>query len=90
MGQKLLCHGHAGHFSHRHGADIHCSKECEEQHHAVQQFLEKALRDTGFNQRKDVPNLWERDGVHISIEEVMREGLDPTLARHREAVNARL
>ena len=90
MPQPILCHGHGGTVPHRVGADLHCSKECEEQHRAAQQLMEQALRDTGFNQSQEVPNLWERQGVHISIEEVLREGLDSTLARHREAVQERL
>jgi hypothetical protein len=86
----MLCHGHGGKVSHRRGADLYCSKECAEQHRAAQSIFEQVLRDTGFSQMKDVPNLWERDGVHLSIDEVLREGLDSTLARHREAVDARL
>lgn len=90
MPQPVLCHGHGGKVPHRRGADLHCSHECAEQHRAAQSIFEQVLKDTGFSQSKETPNLWQRDGVHLSIEEVMREGLDSTLARHREAVNARL
>jgi hypothetical protein len=85
MPANKLCHGHAGPFTHTHGADLHCSSECAGQHRAAQQIFEKALTDAGFNQVKEIPNLWERDGVRISIEQVMREGMDETLARHRSA-----
>ena len=90
MPRPLQCHGHGGDFVHRRGADLHCSHECAEQHRAAQLIFEQVLRDTGFSQVKEVPNLWQREGVHLSIEEVMREGIDPTLARHRAAVEARL
>ena len=86
MAGRLFCHGHGGQFAHRRGADLHCSNECAGQHRAAQQLFERALSDAGFHQSQDVPNLWELDGVHISIEQVMREGMDQTLARHRAAV----
>lgn len=90
MPQPILCHGHGGKVHHRHGADLHCSPECAAQHRAAQQIFEQVLKDTGFRQVSDVPNLWQREGVHLSIEEVMREGLDSALARHRQAVEERL
>jgi hypothetical protein len=67
---------------------LHCSEECASQHRADQAVSEEALRNAGFHQVESIPNLWELDGVHISIEKVMREGLDQTLAEHREAVEA--
>lgn len=90
MAQPLHCHGHAGQFRHQHGADLHCSHECREQYRAAQLMFEEALRQAGFSQVKDVPNLWLKDGVHLSIDEVIREGMDQTLAKHRAAVEARL
>lgn len=52
-------------------------------------MFEATLADTGFIQVKEIPNLWVKDGVHVSIDEVMREGLHPTLARHQQAVRER-
>lgn len=89
MRNPLLCHGHAGEFQRGRGADLHCSTECAGQHKVAREMFEKALTDAGFNQVKEVPNLWEQNGVHISIEQVMREGMDETLARHRAAVRDR-
>jgi len=37
---------------------------------------EVALSAKGFTQVSEVPNLWAKDGVHISIDQVMREGLE--------------
>lgn len=90
MPQPILCHGHGGKVPHRRGADLHCSKECEAQHRAAQQLFEAALQDTGFSQVKETPNLWLKDGVHVSIEQVMREGFRQTLDQHRESVEARV
>lgn len=89
MARQLLCHGCGGLFFHRHGAGLHCLDQCEAQHVAVKKETEQALRKAGFNQSVDICNLWELDGVHISIEQVMREGMDETLARHRAAVRDR-
>jgi hypothetical protein len=83
------CHGCARAFHHRSGADLHCSKECEERHRADQQAMESALKNAGFHQLKEIPNLWERDGVHLSIEQVMRNGFDQSLAEHRRAIKER-
>lgn len=44
-------------------------------------MIEEALGKAGFSQMKDVPNLWEKDGMHLSIEKVIREGLDQALAQ---------
>ena len=90
MAQPLLCHGHAGSFPHRRGVGLHCSKECEARHLTDKQIVEEQLKHAGFTQVKEVPNLWERDGVHLSIEEAMREGLDSTLARHQDVVASRV
>ena len=73
MPQPLRCHGHGGDFAHRRGADLNCSKECEAQLRAAQSIFEKVLEDTGFSRVQEVPNIWKREGVHLSIEEVMRE-----------------
>lgn len=86
MPKVLQCHGDGGLFPHRHGADLHCSEECAGQHRVAQTLFEQSLSHAGFHQVKEIPNLWERDGVHISIEKVMREGLDQTLAEHRAAL----
>lgn len=31
-------------------------------------------------------NLWEKGGVHISIDQVMREGLEETIQRHSDTL----
>lgn len=88
MARLKRCHGCGASFQNRKGADLHCSKECEGQHQAAQSMFQKSLEAAGFTQVADVPNLWVKNEVHISLEQVMREGLDETLARHREVVNA--
>jgi hypothetical protein len=90
MASQFLCHGCGGLFSHRHGAGLHCCNQCESQHVAVKEQTEEVLKQAGFHQNADVCNLWELNGVHISIEQVMREGMDETLARHRAAVTERV
>jgi hypothetical protein len=86
---KVFCHGcEKATISHQ-GGDVFCSDECRKQHAAAKLMFEAVLKDTGFVQSKDVPNLWARDGVHISIEEVMRSGIKETLARHQASCEAR-
>jgi hypothetical protein len=87
MARLRRCHGCGAHFQNRKGADLHCSDECAGQHQAAQTMFQESLTKAGFVQVANVPNLWVKDAVHISMEQVMREGLDETLARHREVVN---
>lgn len=82
MAQPFNCRGGDHRFSHRHGADLHCGPECAAQYAAEHQELEARLAREGFTQHKEAPNLWVKDDVHISIEQVMHEGLDSALAGH--------
>lgn len=89
MPQPLHCHACGRLFPHRRGADLYCSPKCEAQDKAAHGLMQIALHDAGFSQVKEVPNLWLKDGVHISTDEVLREGLAPTLAKHQAVVNDR-
>lgn len=86
MPRPVLCH-----FCHLrkvsvHGGDLHCSVACRKNAAAVKQEAEVKLASNGFTRHERVLNLWEKNGAHISIDQVIREGLAPTLGRHAAAV----
>jgi len=87
MHKPLVCH-HCGlpAVERRHGGDLTCSPDCQENFHKARAAAEDALRASGFTQHVDVPNLWGKDGVHLSIDQVIREGFEPSLALHGETV----
>ena len=83
---KLLCHHCRRLFTTQHGGDLTCSPDCRA---AFAQRREEAilsLRNSGFQPVAGFLNLWEKGGVHISLEQVIREGLVTTIERHAEAV----
>lgn len=85
---KVACHSCEAIKVSPHGGDIHCSPECRKQAEAIRVVMADTLDFHGFTPVAAVPNLFVKDGVHISIEEALREGIEKTLARHKEAVAA--
>ena len=67
------------------GGDLTCSPDCRKAFEARRVSAEAALRDNGFTQYPEIPNLWAKDGVHLSIDQVIREGIEKALARHSDA-----
>lgn len=56
---------------------------------AYQSDIEKAatsLAANGFERSPETPNLYTKDGVSLTVEEVMNEGLGSSLARHTAIV----
>lgn len=68
------------------GGDLTCSADCRQRFAKARDASELQLRSAGFTQHAEIPSLWAKDGVHISIDQVTREGFEETLARHAEAV----
>jgi hypothetical protein len=73
-------------FQHRPGADLHCGDECRQDYElAIEQAI-SALRQEGFSRETEAPNLFVKDGVFVSIEQVIHEGFENALAAHARAV----
>jgi hypothetical protein len=81
----LLCAGCGDKFPHAHGADRFCDDDCREDHKAALAEAERAILSNGFSRDEATPNLFHKDGVAISIEQVMDEGMDNVLAAHDRA-----
>lgn len=80
-----MCVGCGENFPHVPGADLYCSGDCRKEHEAALAEAAKVLLSEGFSRVKATPNLFHRDGVAISIEQVMDEGIESTLAAHDRA-----
>lgn len=81
----MLCHHCRRRKASPHGGDVTCSPACRRGLAKARQEAEGKLSQLGFMQVAHVLNLWEKGGVHISLDQVIREGIDTTLARHTEA-----
>lgn len=83
---KLSCHSCGRLHRSDHGGDLHCSAECRDQAAKDRAAVEQELIAAGFTRHAEIPNLWEKAGVHISMDQVIREGFEETLAQHAAAI----
>jgi hypothetical protein len=83
--KPVLCHHCRRRKVSPHGGDATCSPACRRGLAKSRQEAEGKLTQLGFTQVARVLNLWEKGGVHISLDQVIREGIDPTIARHSAA-----
>lgn len=68
------------------GADLHCDQQCREDYATAVEQAAIALTAEGFSRDTAIPNLFVKGGVAVSLEQVIREGLESTLAAHNTAV----
>lgn len=85
-GRPVRCHHCGGRKPSQHGGDLPCSQECRDGLTAAKAAAEKHLDICGFVRVPGILNLWEKGGVHISIDQVMREGLEETIQRHSDTL----
>jgi hypothetical protein len=85
MPAELKCHSCGRPHVSQLGGDLHCSPACQQA--AADQVADvcKQMEACGFYPG-EVANLWEKGGIHISLEQVMREGLEATLQKHADAL----
>lgn len=81
----LLCHGTGRLFPHREGADLFENREAAMAHAFRFEGVQTNLASLGFKQVED-SNAWEKDGVRITVQQVLQEGIDNVLQKHAEAV----
>jgi len=88
MNHQFRCHGCGRKFPHSPGSDLHCSDECRDKGEQVRRDAAFSLEKLGFAQSEHAPNLYEKDGVAISVEQFMKEqGI--ALEKHAKAVAQR-
>jgi hypothetical protein len=71
------------------GADLHCSPKCARDYETAKIDTAALLVEQGFALHGEIPNLFVKDGVHVSLEQVMHEGFQRTLEAHSHALAAR-
>lgn len=82
----LQCRHCGREFPRAPGADLYCSDACSKGHTVENAIGADQLRKAGFRPVDDVHGLWEKDGVHVTTDQVKHEGLETTIARHAAAL----
>ncbi len=85
-GHHFHCHGCRQPFRHRPGADLYCSPKCEKKFTRERIRNVKVLIARGFLQVKGTANVFRKDGVAVTLEQVRKLGLKETIALHRSVV----
>lgn len=61
---------------------LYCSKACRDQHQKDHDALEQSVRAYGFTQHPDAPNVFLKDGVALTAEEIKHHGITKSLQLH--------
>jgi hypothetical protein len=71
----------------QHG-DLHCSELCRKRAATFNQANHRLLIAEGFEQDKETPNIYRKDGVATTLEHVRYVGFQKALQHHAQAVAA--
>ncbi len=85
MAGDLYCHGCGARFRRYAGADLHCRPECGEKHAAKIDEIKKTLASSGFEVHPEAENVYMQEGIALTVEQVLHEGIDRVMERHRQA-----
>jgi hypothetical protein len=86
MKRDLSCRGCGDIFGRTPGAGLFCDADCEAEHIEQLKSICGQLVEAGFIQSEEAPNMWSKDNVSITIEEVKHVGLDEAIRRHGAVV----
>jgi hypothetical protein len=90
--QPLKCYHCKTSFPRTPGAGLFCGKDCEDAHCAAIEDNRKQLTDAGFVQHPETPNIWQKDGVAVTEEQVKHVGFEKAVqlhASHLAGINGR-
>jgi hypothetical protein len=68
------------------GAGLHCGDDCEKEHQGQIEADRNSLFSSGFT-LSEVPNVFEKDGVSLTLGEVKHVGIDKALVIHAQTVS---
>jgi hypothetical protein len=68
------------------GAGLECGSDCEQAYINAMDAHRKALSAAGFVQHPETPNVWHKDGVAITEEQVKHVGFEKAIRKHTSAV----
>jgi hypothetical protein len=63
-----------------------CSDKCERKHAADHDDIRTQLREFGFVQSPEIPNIWEKGGVAVTEQECYFAGIDEALKKHQHVI----
>jgi hypothetical protein len=73
-------------FPHATGTDQFCSDRCREQYPAAWAAAVLELEQQGFIRQEEPPNVLSKDGVAVTVEEVLAHGIEDVVAAHGSAL----
>lgn len=81
---QFHCHGPkcGKAFPHQPGAGLFCSPRCEKAHRAHVERTAGQLVARGFKRNAKAPNVFTKDGISITQEQVKQHGLKEILKLH--------
>lgn len=88
-GKVLACRSCGAVGSIQSGADLICGPECAADYATAGTEAVAALTQEGFSRDTTTPNLFWKDGVAVSLEQVVHEGFEKSVAAHQRSVAAR-
>jgi predicted ATP-dependent serine protease len=68
------------------GAGLCCGDDCQTEYAKHAETISDQLSAAGFEQSSEAPNMWSKDNVSITIEEVKHVGLDEAIRKHGAVV----
>jgi hypothetical protein len=68
---------------------LYCKQQCHDEFIEKRRTAKADLLAAGFVQHPEARNTFLHDGVSVSIEQVMRDGLEQTIKAHTEIVAVR-
>lgn len=73
-------------FRHEPGVGLFCSMKCEKRHEKEREKIAAQLAKRGFSRNKKAPNVFTKDGVSITLEQVLFHGFKETIVKHATAL----
>lgn len=70
------------------GADLHCSPKCRKDDEKHLERSAASLAARGFKRSTKAPNVFTKDGISITLEQVKVHGLKETIRLHADAAKS--
>lgn len=77
-----FCFGMTTEATARQFAGRFCSKACVDGHGSAHESARKHLKESGFEQHPEAPNVWMKNGVALTEQEIVHDGIELCLDRH--------
>ena len=61
---------------------MHCTPSCAHDYAAAMRDVAEQLTKEGFTPDEHTPNIWRKDGVGITLEEALNDGIEAVSEKH--------